>query len=83
VGEFHALIRQALHVRRAVMIVKLGSLGIERHGCVLPAHVIDEEYHNIGPRRCVVRAGRRGPMETGSQPMPNTTAVEIRLMVFV
>jgi len=47
-GELHALRGEALHVGRAVPAVEVGDLGVERHGGLLPAHVVDEEEDEVG-----------------------------------
>ena len=46
--EHHSLACQSLHVRRFVHVVISCAAVPERHGCVLPSHVVYEKHEYVG-----------------------------------
>ena len=47
-GELYALGRKPFHIRRAVTTIECGDLVVERNGCVLPTHVVDQKDDEVG-----------------------------------
>ena len=45
--ELHPCVGKLLHVRRAIAPIEWRDLVVKRDGCILPAHVIDEEDNNV------------------------------------
>ena len=66
VAEEHPFLRQTFHVGRFVAFVVIGLFRPERHGCILPSHIIDKEEDDIGTLRLWLRRGcQRGEQEGG------------------